>query len=81
MKGLVWKLVPLLAGSAVCQAAAQRPLDVYHIDVEGGKATLVIAPSGESLLFAAEIGPWAHRRALGRPLRASLSRARGLRPG
>jgi competence protein ComEC len=29
---------------------AQKPLDINFIDVEGGQATLVVAPSGESLL-------------------------------
>lgn len=28
-------------------------LDVYFIDVEGGQATLVVSPSGESLLVDA----------------------------
>jgi len=40
----------LLAG---CVASAQpRTLDIYWIDVEGGAATLIVAPSGESLLVA-----------------------------
>jgi len=29
---------------------AQRPLDIYWIDTEGGAATLIVSPSGESLL-------------------------------
>jgi beta-lactamase superfamily II metal-dependent hydrolase len=33
--------------------AANEALDVYAIDVEGGKALLVVSPSGESLLFDA----------------------------
>ncbi len=33
--------------------AAPRPLDVYVIDVEGGKAMLVVSPSGESMLVDA----------------------------
>ena len=32
------------------QAPAQKPLDIYFIDVEGGQATLLVAPSGESML-------------------------------
>ena len=32
---------------------AQKPLDVYMIDVEGGKAILAVSPAGESLLFDA----------------------------
>jgi beta-lactamase superfamily II metal-dependent hydrolase len=34
-------------------SAAPRPLDVYVIDVEGGKAMLVVSPSGESMLVDA----------------------------
>src|SRR5437588_9056469 len=38
-----------------CDAAtaAARPLQIYFIDVEGGQATLVLSPSGESLLIDA----------------------------
>ena len=36
---------------AACAAAASRPMDVYVIDVEGGKSVLVVSPAGESLLF------------------------------
>jgi beta-lactamase superfamily II metal-dependent hydrolase len=32
-------------------AAQPRNLDIYWIDVEGGAATLIVSPSGESLLF------------------------------
>ncbi|HXN22584.1 MAG TPA: MBL fold metallo-hydrolase [Candidatus Dormibacteraeota bacterium] len=32
-------------------AAAPKPLDIYFIDVEGGQATLVVNPSGQSILF------------------------------
>jgi competence protein ComEC len=39
-------LVP--AGMA---AAQPRNLDIYWVDVEGGAATLIVSPSGESLLF------------------------------
>jgi beta-lactamase superfamily II metal-dependent hydrolase len=31
-------------------APQARPLDIYWIDVEGGAATLIVSPSGESLL-------------------------------
>lgn len=34
-------------------AAQPKPLEIYWIDVEGGAATLLISPSGESLLFDA----------------------------
>ena len=32
-------------------AAASKPLQIYFIDVEGGQATLVVSPSGQSLLI------------------------------
>lgn len=34
-------------------AAQARTLDIYFIDVEGGKSTLVVTPTGESLLIDA----------------------------
>jgi len=47
----MWKtftiLVGLLGASALCGA---RNLEIYWIDAEGGAATLIVAPSGESLL-------------------------------
>ena len=43
-----WVLV-LLAGASSAQAA--KTLDVYFIDTEGGQATLVVSPSGQSLLI------------------------------
>jgi competence protein ComEC len=36
--------------SASIGSQTQKPLDIYFIDVEGGQATLVASPSGESLL-------------------------------
>src|SRR3990172_5686545 len=35
---------------AALPPSAARTLDIYFIDVEGGQATLLVAPSGESLL-------------------------------
>jgi beta-lactamase superfamily II metal-dependent hydrolase len=47
-------LIALLLIAAASGAAAQsRPLDIYFIDVEGGQATLFVAPSGESMLIDA----------------------------
>jgi competence protein ComEC len=40
--------------SVPCNAAkapAAKPLQIYFIDVEGGQATLVVSPSGQSLLI------------------------------
>jgi competence protein ComEC len=33
--------------------SARQTLDIYHIDVEGGAATLIVTPAGESLLIDA----------------------------
>ena len=35
------------------QAGKRKPLDIYFIDVEGGQATLIVSPSGQSLLVDA----------------------------
>ncbi|MBI3664942.1 MAG: MBL fold metallo-hydrolase [Acidobacteria bacterium] len=44
---LFW--LPLMVG-AVLLRAAPNTLDIYYIDVEGGAATLIVTPAGESLL-------------------------------
>jgi len=41
-------LTLVLSGTATSQP---RNLDIYWIDVEGGAATLIVSPSGESLLY------------------------------
>src|SRR3984957_20977648 len=51
-------LLPLLiAAMILCCAAARaqtrKTLDVYFIDVEGGQSTLLVSPSGQSLLIDA----------------------------
>ena len=45
---------------------ATKPLRIYWIDVEGGGATLLVAPTGESLLFDAG---WSGARDTGRIVR------------
>src|ERR1043165_3243070 len=40
-----------LAVPALAQNRAAKPLPLYVVDVEGGKATLFVSPSGESLLI------------------------------
>ena len=40
-----------LAWSASAGAQTRTTLDIYVIDVEGGNATLLVPPSGESLLI------------------------------
>src|SRR5487761_106603 len=42
-------LILLLAGAA----HAARILEIYFIDTEGGQATLVVSPSGQTLLIDA----------------------------
>jgi beta-lactamase superfamily II metal-dependent hydrolase len=49
---LIW-LVALLLAPVGMASAQPRNLDIYWIDVEGGAATLIVSPSGESLLFDA----------------------------
>jgi beta-lactamase superfamily II metal-dependent hydrolase len=45
-------LTVLLAVCLLAHPGAQsRPLEVYFIDVEGGQATLLVTPSGESMLI------------------------------
>jgi beta-lactamase superfamily II metal-dependent hydrolase len=43
-------LIPLSV-APVGQTPAQKTLDIYFIDTEGGQATLFVSPSGESLLW------------------------------
>jgi beta-lactamase superfamily II metal-dependent hydrolase len=60
----MWKLRPailLLTLAAVLPAAGK--LEVYAIDVEGGKATLWVSPSGESMLVDAGWPGFNHRDA------------------
>src|SRR6516165_10852093 len=40
----------VLAAVAQCQPSA-RGLDIYFIDTEGGAATLIVTPAGESVLI------------------------------
>src|SRR5262245_14193315 len=43
----------VLAVALTTANAQPRNLEIYWVDVEGGAATLLVAPSGESLLFDA----------------------------
>lgn len=48
---LVFLLLSIALGSVPgAQTPTARTLDIYVVDVEGGEATLFVAPSGESLL-------------------------------
>jgi beta-lactamase superfamily II metal-dependent hydrolase len=42
-----------LAFALVCLLQAAKTLDIYSIDVEGGQATLIVTPSGDSMLVDA----------------------------
>ena len=44
-----WFMVAFLASFGVATTQSQE-LDIYWIDVEGGAATLLVSPEGESLL-------------------------------
>lgn len=44
-------LAVLLLNGAVAAATAGDRLDIYFIDVEGGAATLIVTPAGESMLI------------------------------
>jgi competence protein ComEC len=46
-------VVVAFSGQARTQPGAQETFDIYFIDVEGGQATLFVAPSGQSLLVDA----------------------------
>ncbi len=47
-------IAPWIALLFACTAArAAKTLDIYFVDVEGGQATLVVAPGGQSLLIDA----------------------------
>jgi len=49
------QIIRLLLVWCLCRALlpAAGPLDIYFVDVEGGQATLIVSPSGESLLVDA----------------------------
>jgi competence protein ComEC len=47
------RALAVFALALVTGSAQSRNLDIYWVDVEGGAATLLVAPSGESLLFDA----------------------------
>src|ERR1700681_2830243 len=67
-------LAALLAQSGPDRAVAQTrtTLDIYVVDVEGGNATLLVPPSGESLLIdTGNVAPEAAIRDAGRILAAA----------
>src|ERR1700722_7139724 len=46
----MFKTALLLTLSAFTIQAAEKNLEIYWIDAEGGAATLIVSPSGESML-------------------------------
>ena len=50
-RDLVVYLLPMIVVSAAYADAKDGRLDVYFIDVEGGAATLLVSPAGESILI------------------------------
>jgi len=64
MVSIVFRLLATLIG-ALALTQPPKTLDIYTIDVEGGKATLVVSPSGESILIdTGNIGEGAERDAM-----------------
>jgi competence protein ComEC len=43
--------LPPMAGAGPLDIFGGRPLEIYFVDVEGGQATLIVSPSGQSLLI------------------------------
>ena len=48
---LVFYLFIVSLACAAAAAAKTKPLQIYFVDVEGGQSTLVVSPTGESLLI------------------------------
>src|SRR3989441_5022440 len=72
MRAIVFVLAfALSAASALAQTRTARALDIYVVDVEGGNATLFVAPSGESLLIDTGNGGAAAVRDAGRIIAAA----------
>jgi beta-lactamase superfamily II metal-dependent hydrolase len=65
-------LAALVVQTGQDAAQARTTLDIYMVDVEGGNATLFVAPSGESLLIdTGNIAPAAALRDAGRIMAAA----------
>jgi competence protein ComEC len=50
---IVLLIIAAGAGAAQKPETARRTLDIFYIDVEGGAATLIVTPAGESILVDA----------------------------
>jgi competence protein ComEC len=64
-------VLALGVGGALLAAQARTTLDIYVVDVEGGNATLFVAPSGQSVLIDTGNGGAAAARDAGRILDAA----------
>jgi len=71
MRVLTIALIAVLAGLAALTAQSSGELKIYVVDVEGGGASLFVAPSGESLLVDTGNGDAAAARDAGRILEAA----------
>ena len=69
-------LISLLLGPVGTARAQTGNLDIYWVDVEGGAATLIVSPSGESLLYDAgwEVGDRDAKRILAAAQQAGLKK-------
>ena len=63
-------IIVFLLGISLTAFGASKTLDIYVVDVEGGNATLFVAPSGESLLIDTGNGGAAAARDAGRIMAA-----------
>ena len=72
-------LLSLGVATAFAQDRDRQSLDIYLVDVEGGNATLFVAPSGESLLIDTGNGGAAAARDADRIMAAVAGRRRSSR--
>lgn len=56
LRPLIWLILLIVAASVIMAQSpksARRALDIFYVDVEGGAATLIVTPAGESILVDA----------------------------
>jgi hypothetical protein len=51
MKKILFTILSYLLASSLFAGKKDKTLDVYWVDVEGGAATLVVTPAGQSILI------------------------------
>src|ERR1700752_2252967 len=70
--GWVFASILIVSASASSQTPTSKTLDIYVVEVEGGNATLFVAPSGQSLLIdTGNVAPEAAIRDSGRIMDAA----------